>query len=272
MRLATIEVAGSPVPVLTVDDRWHRIGDPGSTLRDVIADGLVTASRGEELPGDAPLLAPLVPGKIVAVGMNYLDHVREAGMNPPEHPLVFAKFPSSVVGPERPVVLDPLLSARVDWEVELAVIIGHTARNVPAEEALAFVLGYAVANDLSARDVQFSDGQWVRGKSFDGFCPLGPWIVTADEIEDPQRLGLRTRVNGETVQNSSTAEMVFDVRELIAFCSRSFTLEPGDMLLTGTPWGVGEFMEPRRSLVPGDVVECEIDRIGVLRNEMVAAP
>jgi 2-keto-4-pentenoate hydratase/2-oxohepta-3-ene-1,7-dioic acid hydratase in catechol pathway len=138
------------------------------------------------------------------------------------------------------------------------------------EKALEFVAGYTVANDISARDVQFTDGQWVRAKSFDGFCPLGPRVVTADEVEDPQSLRLRTRVNGETVQDSSTAEMVFGVRELIAFCSRSFTLEPGDVLLTGTPWGVGEFMEPRRSLAPGDVVECEIDGIGLLRNPMVA--
>lgn len=270
MRLATMDVAGSAVAVMAVDDRWHRIGDVGHTLRDQIAGGLTAASPGEEVPSSAALLAPFAPGKIVAIGLNYMDHIRETGMDAPERPVVFAKFPSSVTGPEHSVVLDPALSARVDWEVELGVIIGRRARNVRAEDALAFVLGYTVANDLSARDVQFSDGQWVRGKSFDGFCPIGPWIVTADEIEDPQNLGLRTRVNGETVQNSSTAEMVFGVRDLIGFCSRSFTLEPGDVLLTGTPWGVGEFMTPRRSLAPGDVVECEIDRIGVLRNEMVA--
>jgi 2-keto-4-pentenoate hydratase/2-oxohepta-3-ene-1,7-dioic acid hydratase in catechol pathway len=127
-----------------------------------------------------------------------------------------------------------------------------------------------VANDVSARDVQFADGQWVRAKSFDGFCPIGPWIVTADEVRNPHALGLRTRVNGETVQDSNTEQMVFGVNELIAFCSRSFTLEPGDVLLAGTPWGAGEFMEPQRSLAPGDVVECETDGIGVLRNYIVA--
>jgi 2-keto-4-pentenoate hydratase/2-oxohepta-3-ene-1,7-dioic acid hydratase in catechol pathway len=142
-------------------------------------------------------------------------------------------------------------------------------RSVASEDALAHVFGYTVANDVSARDLQFGDGQWVRGKSLDTFCPLGPVIVTANEVPDPQALGLRTRVNGETVQDSNTAEMVFGVAELLAFCSRSFTLEPGDVVLTGTPWGCGEFMDPQRSLRHGDVVEVEVDGIGVLRNEVV---
>jgi 2-keto-4-pentenoate hydratase/2-oxohepta-3-ene-1,7-dioic acid hydratase in catechol pathway len=133
------------------------------------------------------------------------------------------------------------------------------------------VFGYTVANDVSARDVQFGDGQWVRGKSLDTFCPLGPVVVTADEIEDPQSLGLRTRVNGELVQDSSTSEMVFGVAELVSYCSHSFTLEPGDVILTGTPWGCGEFMDPPRSLAPGDVVEVEVDGIGTLRNPVEEA-
>jgi 5-carboxymethyl-2-hydroxymuconate isomerase len=142
-------------------------------------------------------------------------------------------------------------------------------RNVAETDALDHVFGYTVGNDVSARDLQFGDGQWVRGKSLDTFCPLGPVIVTADEIPDPQALGLCTRVNGETVQDSSTAEMIFGVAELLAFCSRSFTLEPGDVLLTGTPWGCGEFMDPKRSLAAGDVVEVEVEGIGTLRNEVV---
>ena len=207
-----------------------------------------------------------MPGKVVAIGLNYLDHVRETGMERPSRPLVFAKFPSSVVGPTDDIVVDPTLTERVDWEVELAVVIGRPMRDVPVGEALDHVFGYTVANDVSARDVQFGDGQWVRGKSFDTFCPIGPAIVTPDEIGDPQGLRLTTTVNGEVVQDSTTAEMVFGVAELLAFCSRSFTLLPGDLLLTGTPWGCGEFADPRRSLADGDVVECSVEGIGSLRN------
>jgi len=211
------------------------------------------------------------PGKIVAIGLNYRDHAREAGLELPLRPLVFAKFPSSVIGPGADIVIDRSLTARVDWEVELAVVIGRRLRDVTPAAALEGVYGYTVGNDVSARDVQFGDGQWVRGKSFDTFCPLGPEIVTPDELGDVQALGLRTRVNGETVQDSSTAEMVFGVAELLAFCSRSFTLVPGDVLLTGTPWGCGEFMDPPRSLSAGDVVEVEVDGIGVLSNRVVEA-
>ncbi len=158
------------------------------------------------------------------------------------------------------------LTERVDWEIELAAIIGETARNVSEADALKVVSGYTIANDVSARDLQFADGQWVRAKSLDTFCPLGPRVV---EIDDPQNLKLLTRVNGETVQDSSTSEMIFSVAQLVSFCSHSFTLDPGDVIVTGTPWGCGEFMEPKRSLKHGDVVECEIEGIGVLRNPVV---
>lgn len=209
------------------------------------------------------------PGKIVAIGLNYLDHAREAGVTPPERPLIFTKFTTSIVGDGDQIVIDRAVTARVDWEVELAVVIGSTMRNVEVADALGHVLGYTVANDVSARDVQFADGQWVRGKSFDTFCPIGPRLVPASEIPDPQALGLRTRVNGETVQDSNTGLMVFGVAELLSFCSKSFTLEPGDVLLTGTPWGCGEFMSPQRSLHHGDVVEVEVDGIGTLTNHVV---
>jgi 5-carboxymethyl-2-hydroxymuconate isomerase len=231
-----------------------------------------TLATGAAVPAGAPLraLAPLIPGKIVAIGLNYRDHVREAGAELPAAPLVFAKFPSSVIGPDDAIVVDPEITERADWEVELAVVVGRRMRDVPIANALDHVFGYTVANDVSARDVQFADGQWVRGKSLDTFCPLGPVVVTADEIPDPQSLRLWTRVDGETVQDSSTAEMVFGVAELLSYCSRSFSLEPGDVVLTGTPWGCGEFMQPRRSLTPGSVVETEVERIGVLRNPVVA--
>ena len=206
------------------------------------------------------------PGKIVAIGLNYRDHVRETGMDEPERPLVFTKFVTSVIGDGDPIVIDRSLTERVDWEVELAVVVGRPMRRVAVADALDHVRGYTVANDVSARDLQFADGQWVRGKSLDTFCPLGPLLVPAAEIADPQALGLRTRVNGETVQDSSTAEMIFGVAELLSHCSHSFTLEPWDIVLTGTPWGCGEFMDPVRSLQEGDVVEVEIDGIGALRN------
>jgi len=212
------------------------------------------------------LLAPVAPRKIVAIGLNYMDHIREAKMEPPKAPLLFTKFTSSLNGPTDPLVIDPELTARVDWEVELAVVIARAMKNVRESDALDYVLGYTVANDVSARDLQFADGQWVRGKSLDTFCPVGPCVVTPDEISDPQDLVLRTRVNGELVQDSSTREMVFGVAELLAYCSRSFTLEAGDVLLTGTPWGCGEFMSPPRSLQPGDVMETEIPPIGTLTN------
>jgi 5-carboxymethyl-2-hydroxymuconate isomerase len=259
MRLARVRVDGG-APVLAEEH--------GSALRRLAADGSADPD-GERL--DGRLLAPVTPGKIVAIGLNYLDHIRESGAEPPARPLVFAKFPSSVIGPEDAIVIDAAVTERVDWEVELAVVIGTTARDVPEDRALRHVLGYTVANDVSARDLQFSDGQWVRGKSLDTFCPIGPVVVTADEVPDPQALRLVCRVNGEVVQDATTDLMVFGVAELIAFCSRSFTLYPGDVLLTGTPWGCGEFMDPKRSLAPGDVVECEIDGIGTLRNPVIAA-
>jgi 2-keto-4-pentenoate hydratase/2-oxohepta-3-ene-1,7-dioic acid hydratase in catechol pathway len=208
-------------------------------------------------------------GKIVAVGLNYLDHIRETGLERPREPLIFTKFTTSVIGDGEAIEIDESLTARVDWEVELAAVIGRRARHVAVANALDHVYGYTVANDVSARDLQFADGQWVRAKSLDTFCPIGPVIVTADEMPDPQSLALSTRVNGETVQDSSTAEMLFPVAELIAFCSRSFTLEVGDLLLTGTPWGCGEFMTPKRRLVPGDTVETEVQGIGVLTNPVV---
>ncbi len=239
----------------------------GQTLTDVIERRLVAepAAGAEPLRGGR-LLAPIRPGKIVAVGLNYLDHIRETGLERPARPLIFTKFSTSVIADGEAIVIDRTLTERVDWEVELAVVIGSRMRRVDRLAALDHVFGYTVANDVSARDLQFSDGQWVRAKSLDTFCPLGPVIVTAEEVPDPQDLALATRVNGETVQDSSTAEMLFGVAELLEFCSHSFTLEAGDVLLTGTPWGCGEFMSPPRSLHGGDEVEVSVQGIGTLRN------
>ncbi len=267
MRLGTALAGGERVAVSEIDGGLLPL--TGGPLERLIASGKApTVEPGGEPLGDARLTAPLRPGKVVAIGLNYLDHIRETGMDAPPRPLVFTKFTTSVIGDGEPIEVDPSLTERVDWEVELAAVVGRTMRNVSEADALDHVFGYTVGNDVSARDLQFGDVQWVRGKSLDTFCPLGPVIVTADEVPDPQALGLRTRVNGETVQDSSTAEMIFGVAELLAFCSRSFTLEPGDVLLTGTPWGCGEFMDPKRSLAAGDVVEVEVDGIGTLRNEV----
>jgi len=212
--------------------------------------------------------APISPNKIVAIGLNYMDHIQESGVEAPSKPLIFSKFPSTVIGDGEVIALPTKIAERVDWEVELAVVIGSTLKNVSMEDALKGVFGYTIANDVSARDIQFSDGQWIRGKNFDTFCPLGPEIVTADEIKDPQNLAISTKINGEVVQNSNTSKMLFPISELISFCSEAFTLYPGDVIITGTPWGCGEFATPRRSLRDGDVIEMEIEGIGILRNSV----
>lgn len=270
MRIGTALSNGIPTPVVERDGALHALDVPaGTTVADLLAAGGPLPGAAATPLAGATLTAPLAPGKIVAIGLNYMDHVRETGMDKPAAPLVFTKFTTSVIGDGEEVRVDRAITRRVDWEVELAVVIGSPATRVPVEDALAHVFGYTVANDLSARDVQFSDGQWVRGKSLDTFCPLGPVIVTADEVADPQSLGLWTRVNGETVQDSNTKEMVFGVAELISFCSHSFTLEPGDVILTGTPWGCGEFMDPIRSLQAGDEIAVEVEGIGTVTNRVV---
>jgi 2-keto-4-pentenoate hydratase/2-oxohepta-3-ene-1,7-dioic acid hydratase in catechol pathway len=222
---------------------------------------------------ETQLLAPLArPGKVVAIGRNYREHADEEGVDPPPAPLVFAKWPSSIVGPGADIRWDAALTQQVDYEAELAVVIGRTARNVTVEDALGHVLGYTCLDDVSARDIQFGDGQWVRGKSLDTFCPMGPWLVTADEIPDPQALAISCRVNDEVVQDSHTSRMYFGVAEIISYVSRSFTLEPGDVIATGTPGGVGVFRDPPRFLGDGDVVTVEIERIGRLVNTCRVVP
>jgi 5-carboxymethyl-2-hydroxymuconate isomerase len=212
---------------------------------------------------DAPLAAP---SKIVCVGLNYHDHCVETGTPVPERPLLFAKFPSALTGPEQPVTWPAGLTTQVDWEAELAVVVGRRLRAAGPDEALGAVFGYTAANDVSARDLQFGDGQWTRGKSIDTFCPVGPVVVTAGEYGDPQAKALATRVNGESVQDSGTDRMIHDVRTILSFASQAMTLEPGDLVLTGTPAGCGAFRSPPVFLQPGDVVEVEVEGIGVLRN------
>jgi 2-keto-4-pentenoate hydratase/2-oxohepta-3-ene-1,7-dioic acid hydratase in catechol pathway len=269
MRVATVQTSDGVKLAVDVDGDYRRLDFDGDLLS-LVQSGVdpCDLALGEAVAGEPA--APLRPGKIVAIGLNYLDHIRESNLPQPAQPLVFAKFPSSVTGPGDPIIVDAELTTQVDWEVELGVVIGRRMRDVAVGGALEHVFGYTVCNDVSARDVQFSESQWTRGKSFDTFCPVGPVVVTPDEIPDPQALALGTRVNGEVMQDSSTREMLFGVAELLAFCSRSFTLEPGDLLLTGTPWGCGYFMDPPRALEVGDVVECEVERIGLLRNAVSA--
>jgi len=204
------------------------------------------------------LMAPLAPGKIICVGRNYPEHAREQNVDVPEIPMLFMKPPSAVIGPGENIVLPPQ-SRQVEHEGELAVVIGRTGRWIPAEEALSYVLGYTVANDVTARDLQRRDGQWTRGKGFDTFLPLGPWIET--EL-DPADVLVQTRVNGEMRQMASTREMMFPVEQLIAFISSVMTLSPGDLLLTGTPAGIGP-------LTSGDTVEVTVEGIGSLNNSVV---
>lgn len=248
--------------------------DFAGDVADLIRSGVdpETLPTKGTLPGDAELDAPLRPGKIVAVGLNYLDHIRETGMERPATPGLFAKWPSSMVGPTQDIVVSRSLTDFVDFEVELGVIVGMPMRAVPAERALEHVFGYTVANDVSARDIQVEEPTVVRAKSLDTFCPTGPVVVTRDEIPDPQSLRLWTKVNGTTMQDSTTAEMVFGVAELLSFCSNSFTLEMGDLLLTGTPDGVGFLREPRVSLQDGDLVETGVDGIGSLANRVRELP
>jgi 2-keto-4-pentenoate hydratase/2-oxohepta-3-ene-1,7-dioic acid hydratase in catechol pathway len=223
--------------------------------------------RGERISEEERLLPPVLrPGKIVAIGLNYLDHCRELGLEPPTEPVVFAKLGTSLRGHGDDVTWDTAVTTEVDWEAELGVVIGRRTHNADAAEAARSIFGYTVVNDVTARDLQRTEQQWVRAKSLDSFCPIGPVVVTADEIDDPQALAVRSRVNGEKMQDSSTAEMIFSVVELVERLSRSFTLEPGDIIATGTPLGVGAFRDPPIFLGDGDVMEMEIEGIGILRN------
>jgi len=205
------------------------------------------------------------PGKIVCVGLNYLDHAQETGQEVPKAPLLFAKWPNTLIGDGEPIVLPPD-STQVDYEAELGVVIGTTAKHVSERDALDVVAGYICVNDVSARDMQFGDGQWTRGKSPDTFCPVGPRLVPRDEIGDPQALAIRCVVNGETLQDSSTSQMIFSVAEIIAYVTRVITLEPGDLIATGTPAGVGVFRDPQVLLQDGDEVSVEIEGLGTLTN------
>jgi 2-keto-4-pentenoate hydratase/2-oxohepta-3-ene-1,7-dioic acid hydratase in catechol pathway len=242
-------------------------------------DELASISRPPSPLNAVNVVAPIERPRrnIFCVGLNYRAHAAESArmagqaLVMPEYPSLFTKPPSAVIGPNQVIEIVTSISERVDWEVELAVVIGVGGRDIPAATALDHVFGYTIGNDVSARDVQMRHGgQYFKGKSFDTFCPLGPCIVTADEIPDPGVLGLRTRVNGVEKQNSNTRDLIFDVPAIIESLSQGLTLEAGDIILTGTPEGVGFARTPPEFLKDGDIVECEIDQIGMLRNPVRA--
>jgi 2-keto-4-pentenoate hydratase/2-oxohepta-3-ene-1,7-dioic acid hydratase in catechol pathway len=237
----------------------------GRDVRDAIG-GPVPPPAGDPVPIEGiDLLPPLAPGKVIGVGWNYPDHAREMGGATRGTPVVFAKLVSSVTGPASPVTR-PGYTRELDYEGELAVVIGSRARAVAESRALDHVFGYAVMNDITARDMQREEPQWIRAKGGDGFGPFGPWITTADQVPDPQALGIRTWVNGDLRQDGSTAGMAFPVAALVAWCAASFTLEPGDVIATGTPPGVGKARTPPVFLQPGDVVRVEVEGLGVIEN------
>jgi acylpyruvate hydrolase len=243
----------------------------GEELRALAARALDDPPAEAVLSRDAvQLRAPIPrPGKIICIGLNYRDHAAESNQPVPEYPTVFAKYSSCVIGPGEPIII-PRVTNQVDYEGELAVVIGRRARNVAEGDALSYVAGYAPFNDVSARDYQSRTSQWTIGKTFDTFGPLGPALVTADEVADPHTLDLRVTIGDDVLQSSNTRHLIFTIPQLIAYLSAVMTLEPGDVIATGTPAGVGAARKPARWLQPGEVVRVEIDGLGALENPVVA--
>jgi 2-keto-4-pentenoate hydratase/2-oxohepta-3-ene-1,7-dioic acid hydratase in catechol pathway len=284
MRLARLSTGDEVVAVAERDNgSWvplRALGLPEDTVSCGVAadvERTLAAAAAEELdrvsvtaPPEA-LRHPLTHvGKIICIGLNYRDHIAEIGATPPAVPLVFAKFPSALNDPRAAIPVPGAESQQLDFEAELVVVIGREGAWIQPADVHRFVSGYAVANDVSTRDIQFAEGQWTRSKSFDGFCPLGPWITTADAVPTPGRLRISTTVNGETRQDSSTAELLYGIDELVSFVSRGVTLAPGDIILTGTPPGVAMGEKEPRWLASGDVVRCEIEGLGYVENTITA--
>ena len=272
-RDATTGAAGTRLGLLT-DEGIRDLGEATGAhdLGELLASGRsVREADGGELidPSTVTSRAPIArPGKIIGVGLNYHDHCREQGVEPPPYPPLFAKFANAIADPGQAIVR-PRVTEQLDLECELAVVIGRRSSRIGREEALDHVFGFTIVNDITMRDLQHEDRRWLRAKGSDGFAPIGPVVVTRDELGDTSALRLRSAVNGETWQDSSTAEMIFDVPTIVAFASRTITLEPGDIIATGTPAGVGHFQRPPRYLHHGDRLRCEIEGIGALENSVV---
>jgi 2-keto-4-pentenoate hydratase/2-oxohepta-3-ene-1,7-dioic acid hydratase in catechol pathway len=266
------------VPLDSVAREMLALIDGGAPALEAARTAL-EAGRGARRLAEVRLLAPIPRPRqdVICLGMNYVAHAIESdrarGREPklPEYPVFFTKAVTSVCGPDDDIPLDPRVTTQLDYEVELAFIIGRAGKDISAADAPGYIFGYTILNDVSARDLQMRHQQFIKGKSLDRTCPLGPWIVTADEIPDPAALGLRLRVNGELRQDSTVADLIFNIPTIIEFLSLGQTLEPGVIVSTGTPSGVGMGRNPPAYLRPGDVMEAEIDRIGVLRNRVVAA-
>lgn len=289
MRLVTFQVDGAPRLGAVVDDRVldlarasdGRLPDnmlafigAGSSALSAARELLARGGEGVEL-GRAKLLSPIPrpPKNVFCLGLNYRDHAAEGAramgveLKLPEHPIYFSKPPTCVIGPDAAIVYDPDVTREVDWEVELTLVIGEGGRDIPPERVYEHIFGYTVGNDVSARELQFRHGgQWFKGKSLDTFAPIGPWIVTADEVPDPSNLDVSLRVNGVEKQRSNTREFIFDIPAMVAGLAKGITLEPGDLIMTGTPHGVGFARQPPEFLQDGDVVAAEVSGIGVLRN------
>ena len=245
----------------------------GLTLLETQLGQLKQSSSGIQTflfqPSDFRLHAPITrPQKLIGIGLNYKDHVEELKGQTPKQPLLFAMYANAIIGPEDSVIVPPM-SQQVDYEAELGVVIGRRARQVPVEAAVDYVAGYTIINDVSARDLQFSDGQWLRAKSFDTFAPMGPYLVTPDTLRDGDGLDIELRLNGKTMQKSNTRNLIFKVPDLVSYISKVMTLEVGDVIATGTPGGVGFGRNPQVFMKPGDTVEIEIEGIGQLRNRVV---
>jgi 2-keto-4-pentenoate hydratase/2-oxohepta-3-ene-1,7-dioic acid hydratase in catechol pathway len=281
MRLVTVRTADGPRACVERGGRYVdvRAADPSlpSSVKAILALGDEGRARVDAAaakggvsydPASAVLLAPVPdPQKILCLGLNYRDHAEESGMAIPEEPVLFSKFPSALIGPGATIELPPA-STQVDYEAELVWVIGKRGRDIPRERALEYMGGYTIGHDVSARDWQLNKPgkQWLAGKTFDTFAPTGPAVVTPDEVPNPESLGIRLRLNGQSMQDSSTSQLIFHADEVISYISRIFTLEPGDLIFTGTPPGVGMARKPPVWLKEGDVVEVEIDGLGVLKN------
>jgi acylpyruvate hydrolase len=272
VRLVTFASPGSGTRAgILHGDQVHPFAGIEADLAPIVAGGDEALPRTTDpVPlADVRIRAPIArPGKIICVGLNYRDHCREQDVAEPDYPMLFAKFANAVNDPGATVVR-PRATEKLDLECELAVVIGRRASRIGPDEAMAAVFGYTILNDVTMRDLQREDRQWLRAKGSDGFAPIGPVLVTTDELGDARGLRMRSAVNGETWQDSSTDEMIFDVPTLVAFASRTITLEPGDVIATGTPAGVGHFQDPPRYVVGGDVMRCEIEGLGVLENPVV---
>ena len=279
MKLATIEKNGQKSLGIIEGDLVYLVSgtEMPATMLELIRGGKEALGQVAEkhakrefksfLLAETHIRAPIDnPQKIMAIGHNYMDHIREQNAPVPTHPILFAKFPSSIIGPGETITWDENLTKQVDIEVELGVVIGRKIRRVSVDEALDYVFGYTVLTDVSARDLQYGDKQWVRGKSLDTFCPTGPVIVTSDEIPDPQNLQLSSHINDFVLQNSNTKEMIFTIAFLVSYLSQAFTLEPGDLIASGTPNGVGMYRNPQIFLKDGDIVTVEVEKIGKMIN------